>query len=376
MTHQKTVIKREECNLKRTARKIFVVLLLFMLTVGLVACNAEKTQGNNNTKNTNGANNDAQVIIKIADNLPKTHLISTLGTLPWIDRIEELGKGKIKVEYYPAEQLGKASSLLDIVKNKVADIALIGPQWIGDVMPLSSVSGNPGLVKDAVSGSRAFNKLVQEDLYELEFKPNKIKPLWAATTNPYQIVNSKHPVEAIKDFKGLKIRTADGLQEKIMHSWGVTAVTIPGPEMYTAWDRGTVDGTLLSLFSWPAYQLDSIAKYATVNASLSAFGLTFSVNEQVWNSWPKDVQDAVWLASQEIVDKFGNGVVEHENELMKEYVETSHVEFYTLPEDELQEWNNELQPFNKKWAEDLDAKGSPGTKILEKFKQYNEEFSN
>ncbi|WP_170289696.1 TRAP transporter substrate-binding protein DctP [Cytobacillus depressus] len=362
--------------MKRTARKIFVVLLLFMLTVGLVACNAEKTQGNNNTKNTNGANNDAQVIIKIADNLPKTHLISTLGTLPWIDRIEELGKGKIKVEYYPAEQLGKASSLLDIVKNKVADIALIGPQWIGDVMPLSSVSGNPGLVKDAVSGSRAFNKLVQEDLYELEFKPNKIKPLWAATTNPYQIVNSKHPVEAIKDFKGLKIRTADGLQEKIMHSWGVTAVTIPGPEMYTAWDRGTVDGTLLSLFSWPAYQLDSIAKYATVNASLSAFGLTFSVNEQVWNSWPKDVQDAVWLASQEIVDKFGNGVVEHENELMKEYVETSHVEFYTLPEDELQEWNNELQPFNKKWAEDLDAKGSPGTKILEKFKQYNEEFSN
>jgi TRAP-type C4-dicarboxylate transport system substrate-binding protein len=363
--------------LKRISGKFTMFLLVSVLTFGLVACgNSKNTQGEAaKEEKSNVEKKDEQVIIKIADNLPKTHLISTLGTIPWIDRIEELGKGKIKIEYYPAEQLGKGGSMLDIAKNKVTDIAFIGPQWLGDVMPLSGVVGNPGLVKDAISGSKAFNKLVQEDLYELEFKPNGVKPLWAASTNPYQIVNSKHPVESIEDFKGLKVRTAGGIQEEIMHKWGATPVSLPGPEMYTAWERGTVDGTLLSLFSWPAYQLETLAKYATVNSSLSSFGIGFAVNEEVWNNWPKDVQDAVWQASEEIVEQFAIGVVEHEKDLIKEYQSSTDIEFYELPDDVLQEWNKELAPFNDKWAKDLDAKGLPGSEILEKFIQYNEEFA-
>ncbi|SER82748.1 TRAP transporter substrate-binding protein DctP [Psychrobacillus sp. OK032] len=349
-------------------KKWLMFLFLSVLAFGLVACG-------NQEKNQVEAKNGEKFVIKIADHLPKTHLISIHGTLPWIERIEELGEGKIEVEYYPAEQLGKVGSQLDNLKNKVVDISFIAPQWNASVMPVSAVSGNPGIIKDSLSASKAYNKIVQEDLYEIEFKPNGIKPLWAGTLSPYQIVNSKHPITSLEDLKGLKIRTADGLQEEMMNKWGATPISVPGNELYSAWERGIVDGTVISFSSWPVYQLETIAKYSTVNATLPTVALTYSVNEDIWNSWPKEIQDAVQQASDEIIEQFANGIMGEEEKLIRQYQEETDVEFFEIPEDELQEWNKEMQPFNKKWAEDLDSKGLPGTEILEKFIQYNEEFS-
>lgn len=352
-------------------------VLFLVLSLALAACgNSEPTQKEEASEGESKPeeNQGETVKIKIADSFPTSHTITKYATLPWIERIEELGEGKIEVEHYPAEQLGKADSLLDVAKNKVADITYVGPLYVSDTMPLSGVVGNPGLVNDAVSGTKAYSKLVHEDLYEVEMKPHGVKPLWAAALNPYQIVNSKHPVETIEDFKGLKIRTSGGLQEQLMQHWGATPVSVPAPEIYTSWDRGTLDGTLISVFSWPGYQLEKLAKYSTLNAKLSSFGVMYVVNEEVWDSWPEDVQDAVWKASEEASDMMAQAIVDHENDLIEEYKELG-VEFYELPEEELKKWDEDLEPFNREWAENLDSKGMPGTEILEKFMEYNEEFN-
>src|SRR5690625_440363 len=125
----------------------------------------------------------------------------------------------------------------------------------------------------------------------------------------------------------------------MMQSWGATPVSVAGPEIYTSWDRGTIDGSLLSLFSWPGYQVNKVAKYSTVNATLSAFGVSYVVNEEVWESWPDHVQDAVWQASEEVAEMMGTAIIEYEEDLMEQYAEEDGVEFYELPDDELQLWN-------------------------------------
>ncbi|SER82514.1 TRAP transporter substrate-binding protein DctP [Psychrobacillus sp. OK032] len=347
-------------------------LLIFMLVFGLVACGSENmTQAGNDTVE----KSNEKVVIKIADTFPTTHLISTMGASPWIERIEELGEGKIEVEYYPAGQLGKVGSMLDNLKNKVVDISYIQQDQFEHTFPLSNIGGNLGLVNDAISGSKAYNKLVQEDLYELEYKPNGIKPLWTMLTQSNQIINSKHPVKTIEDFKGLKVQASNAMQEQLMHDWGATPVLLPGSELYSSWERGILDGTLISFLSWPGYQLDTIAKYTTVNAPLSRGNVAYFVNEEVWNSWPEEVQDAVWQASQEIVEQLPGSIVEHQEELIKQYEKETEIEFYEIPEEELQKWNEKFQSYNNEWAENLDSKGSPGTEILEKFTKYNEEFS-
>jgi TRAP-type C4-dicarboxylate transport system substrate-binding protein len=356
--------------MKGNFNKWMIFVLFAILTLSLAACGkAEKTQ----TEEGNTKSNEEVIKIKIADSFPNTHAIAKLGVLPWIERIEELGKGKIEVEYYPAEQLGKASSLLDVAKNKVADITYVMPIYYADKMPLSSVTANPGLVPGTVVGSRAYNKLVNEDLYELEFKPNGVMPLWSATLNPYQIVTADRPVKTIEDFKGLRVFAAGGVQEEVLSHFGATPVSMSASEIYTSWDRGTIDSAVLTLFSWPGYQVEKLAKYATTNAQLTSVGFSYVVNEKSWNSWPEEVQNAVSQASEEIIDELSTGIVELEENLLKEF-EAQGIEFYEVEPKELQKWNDELQPINDKWAKDLDAKGLPGTEILEKFQQNIEEF--
>ncbi|SER82535.1 TRAP transporter substrate-binding protein DctP [Psychrobacillus sp. OK032] len=358
-------------------KKRLCFLFLFVLVFGLTACgsrNTEQVEDNNEVKS-NEVESDEQVVIKIADYLPTSHLISIHATLPWIDRIEELGEGKIKVEYYPAEQLGKINSQFDNLKNKVSDIAYIQPERIEGVLPLTNVGANLGIVKDAVSGSRAFSKLVHEDLYESEFKAHGVRPLWAAVSSSNQIVNSKHPVKTIEDFKGLKVRTSNGMQEQLMSEWGATPITMSGGELYSSWERGIVDGSLFAFLNWSAYQLETIVEYSTVNAAVGRGIIMFGVNEEVWDSWPKDVQEAVRQASEEIAERFPKDIAEYEEKQIMQYKEETNIEFYEIPEDELQRWNEKFQSYNNNWAENLDRKGLPGTEILEKFTQYNEEFS-
>ena len=43
-----------------------------------------------------------KITIKIADPFPASHYVGKEGVQPWIAKAEELSKGKVKFEYYPA----------------------------------------------------------------------------------------------------------------------------------------------------------------------------------------------------------------------------------------------------------------------------------
>lgn len=359
----------------RVKRLSWMLVIGFILMV-LAACGAADTGGAPTEENVEGAaengDMDSVTVIKVADSFPTTNPISKFGTQVWIQRIEELGDGQIQVEYYPAEQLGKAASLLDVVKSKVADVAYLGSLYFTDQLPLSSIVGNPGMVKDASSGTKAYHRLVTEDLYEIEYKPHGIKPLWAVALNPYQMVTSARPVRTMEDFKGLKIRTGGGMQDQVIKALGGTPVSVPAPEIYSSWERGTIDGSLLSLFSWPGYQVDKLAKYASVNTTLTSFGVIYAVNEQVWESWPEAVWQVVLQASQEVAASFPESVTKHEEELMRQY-QAQGIEFYEVESEELARWNARLEQLHEEWIQSMEDKGLPAREMVNRYLQYRQE---
>lgn len=353
-------------------KKCIVLCLIALLTFGFAGCGGEEQSSEPESDNSGAAaENDINVVIKIADNLPETHKNTQLGTLPWIERIEELGEGKIVVEYYPAEQLGKLGTMVEALQNGVADIAVIAPEQYTDILPLSNYAGCFGIVKDAISGSAAFNKLLQDDLYELEYKPNGIKPLWGVVHQSNQIVTSKDPIATMADLKGVKIRVANPMHEQMLKSFGAAPVQLPGSEIYMAWDRGVIDGTVISFISWPGYQLDKLAKSATENAAIGRGITMFAVSEKSFNSWPKEVQDVILQASQETGEQFAKKILDANKELMEQYKEAG-INIYMMPDDVAGQMETTFDEFNTKWAKDLDSMGVKGTEILNKWKQYNE----
>src|SRR5690606_33966805 len=179
------------------------------------------------------------------------HYTVTNGAQPFMDKATELSQGRIEFQYFPAEQLGKAKDLLTLVKSGAADIVDISPSYISDKFALSSVAELPAMFNPACEGTYAYAELAGEGgiLAEREFKPNRIRVLASIAYAPYKVATVGRKVETVKDFSGLKLRTAGGAMDLTASQLGAVSVRMPGPDILPSLSRRTLDGVLAPLQS-------------------------------------------------------------------------------------------------------------------------------
>lgn len=349
------------------------VYLLFVAAVMLVmtACSSSTTAPQQQSADTSGGQGAEQagevITLKVADSVPPTNYISTEGISYWMKRVEELTNNQVKFEYYPGEQLGKASSLLDLTKSKTVDIGYIS--YAMDKMPLSRVAELPSAFATSKEGSMAYWKLVNDVLLESEFLANGVRPVWAATLPQYQVVTTSKKIESLDDFKGLKIRSTGGALDLTLNALGATPVSIPAPETYTALERGTVDGALYPITSYEPYQLHQIAKYSTSNAMMGSFVVVYAINEEVFQSLPENVKQAMIQAGEETVEHFSS-FLDQEVQTLIEKFRNEGMEMYELSDELLAEMEEKLQPVWDDWASKNASAAVPGQEVLNRFLEY------
>jgi len=237
---------------------------------------------------------NAQTIeLKLGDFQSLQHVQSKEGTQWFMSEVEKRTNGKVKFQHFPAEQAAKARGLLDAAKSGVVDIALVGTLYNPDRLPLNSVVGLPGFGETAVDGTKALNALVKSGPLNEEFKGEGVMPLYAYSLTPYQVLLRSKPVAMPKDWSGLKIRTGGTTQALTARAFGATGINLPGPEVYTAVERGTVDGILFPLPSVPGYNLQEVVKYISTNGSFGNFGMTAVMNKATYDKLPADVRKVI-----------------------------------------------------------------------------------
>lgn len=350
--------------------KWFHLLLVLAIAFVIAACSNTTTvpQQSANSSGEQSAEQTAEVItLKVADSVPPTNYISTEGISYWMKRVEELTNHQVQFEYFPGEQMGKANSLLDLTKSKTIDIGYIS--YAMDKMPLSRVAELPSAFGTSQQGSAAYWKLVNELLLDSEFLANGVRPIWAATLPQYQVVTRDKKIESVDDFKGLKIRSTGGALDLTLHALGATPVSIPAPETYTALERGTVDGALYPITSYEPYQLHKIAKYSTSNAMMGSFVAVYAINEEVFQSLPDHVKEAMVQAGQETIEHFSS-FLDQEVQALIEKFQSEGMEMYEFSDDLLAEIEQKVQPVWEDWANKQASAAVPGQEVMERFLEY------
>jgi TRAP-type C4-dicarboxylate transport system substrate-binding protein len=99
------------------------------------------------------------------------------------------------------------------------------------------------------------------------------------------------PAKKRADFKGRVIRVT-AIYRSFVESMGGAPTIIPPPEVYTALQRGTVDG-----LGWPSIGVrdlkwDEVLKYR-IDPGFYGLDGAVTINLDKWNSLPKDVQDSM-----------------------------------------------------------------------------------
>ncbi len=317
-----------------------------------------------------GATSAKELTLRIADQFPLTHFASKTGSQAFMKRVGKLSNGQIKFKHFPAQQLAKASGLLDAVKNRVADIAMVGVVYVSDRMPLSGAVMLPGLFNDVVQGSRAYTKLANNELLETEFLRNGVRPLWVSLAPTYQIqLTGKNRVNSLADLKGKKLRTAGAIMELTAKSLGAIPVTIGPSDFYLALQRGTVDGAIYTVPGWRAYSLQEVLQSSTTNAGLGTVAFATLINEKVWQGLSSKEQAILRQAGEETgaaAAAIFNKVVAKSNKKMAE----AGKDIYALSPAVLAEMNTRLSAVADTWLAQMKSRNLPGDKILAAFKKY------
>lgn len=334
---------------------------------GLLACSAVLLWGSS-------AALGQGVKLRVADSFPNGHFIGEKITKPWVAKINERAGKLVNLEYYPAEQLGKAKDVLALTGSGVVDIGYVAPAFVGDKLPLSVVAELPIHFKSSCEATMAFNKLATGDgiLAKQEFAPNNVRVLWSVVLVPYQVMlGSKVNFDGLKSLQGLKIRTTGGAKEFAVRKLGAVPVQIPSPEVYESVTRGTVDGALWPFTSVSSYGMETAFRSSTVGENFGSFVVTYVINERKWKSLSPEAQKAIAQASEETL-KLACDVVDAEDVEAIRKLKAAGWKIPELSVADKAELQKRLSSVSKEWAEALDKRGKPGSQVL---KIYQEELA-
>jgi TRAP-type transport system periplasmic protein len=304
--------------------------------------------------------------LKLTHWQPTDNVIHKDVFVPWAKMVEEKTGGRVKVKIFPSELLAKARDTYESVVNGTADIGFSHLGLNPGVFTINQIFGLPFLYPEAPVGSRVITEVYEkEPALHSEFKD--VKVLWFLSSTMLRFHTATKPIRTLEDLKGLKIRTGGGPQAATLKSLGATPVAISPPDVYTALERGTVDGLT---FPWEAladFKIDEVTKYHTT-AGLWGGPFYVVMNLKRWNSLPPDVQKALDSVSGKWASEFSSDLREKADLEAREKIrKLKGHEFIDVSPEELGRWKTAAMPIWDEFLSSVEKKGIPGKKILEEI---------
>jgi len=178
--------------------------------------------------------------------------------------IEPRTNGRIKVEMYPANQLGQIPRTVEGVALGTIEMTLVASGFFVGIDPRYLVFDAAGLFDDMNHGNRVFqDPEIRKRLSQ--FSADKgIELLITYAANPNMVLSHK-PIRTLADFKGQKIRVpgAAPLHVEPFRHFGTSALSMPLGEVLPAMQNRTIDGAVAGLTVFPGFRYYDVAKGMT-----------------------------------------------------------------------------------------------------------------
>jgi len=308
----------------------------------------------------------APIEIKVANFQPPLHKSNEM-LKNWGDRIEKETGGKVRFVLYPGSTLAKPKDTYQAAVTGIADMCWTFGGYSPGRFHLSEVVIQPlGFFKNAEHGARVLWDLYQKfPEIRAEFKDTHVLFL---NPSSHRQIHSKVPVRRVEDFKGLKTRVP-GSEAPHCKALGGVPVTMPGPEVYLALERGVLDADFHPWETAYSYKWYEVVKYHT-KADLYLAGLFICVmNLNTWNKLPDDVKKVIdkYSGKYGFVEVSAKGMWDKYDNYYLEWLKknTTNEIIYWSDEEKAKAWELMREPVVDKWVSTAEEKGLPGKKVLD-----------
>jgi len=204
---------------------------------------------------------DGAVVMKVASatiNDVIHHWMKTFKTA-----VEARAPGRIKVELYPASQLGAIPRMVEGVAFGTIECFVTASSFLTNLDPRFEVFDVPGVVSDTAHAQRVF---ADPEFRRLAFGFGNAKGFEAISAfmhSPQNVVARK-PIRTLADFSGQKIRVlSTPLQIEPLRKLGAAPVPMPLSEVMPALQNGAIDGFIAASTVFSALKFYDAAKFQT-----------------------------------------------------------------------------------------------------------------
>jgi TRAP-type C4-dicarboxylate transport system substrate-binding protein len=206
--------------------------------------------------------------------------------------VEKDSGGRIKVEVYPASQLGSIPRQIEGTQFGAIQCEVVPPEFMVGLDERFEMMAAPGLVDSQQHGQRvAADPAVLKLMLSLGAdKGLHGAGLFMAETST---VVTKSPIRHLADFKGKKIRIfASQFQSVAFERLGVTPVAMTLGDVLPAIQQGAIDGAVTGMGPVAHMHFIDAAKSVTLTNQPAIF-IIVEINRKWYESLPQDLQQIV-----------------------------------------------------------------------------------
>ncbi|MGI9384100.1 MAG: TRAP transporter substrate-binding protein, partial [Methyloligellaceae bacterium] len=218
----------------------------------------------------------------------------------WAPKLKSISGGKMQIDVLPTKAVVPHRETIDAVANGILDGDLNAVSYFSGRDPAFAIIGDLIAGYDTVDQVRTFcqyggGKEILQKLYD-KYTKGKVHVVGCG---PYakEAFVSTIPIKGVADFKGVKVRSPEGLAAEVFKRVGAAPVSLPFSEVYTALEKKVIDAADASAHvNNNAHGMYKIAKYPIYPGIHSMAVLQFIVNKKVWEKLGPEGQTAleVW----------------------------------------------------------------------------------
>jgi TRAP-type C4-dicarboxylate transport system substrate-binding protein len=201
--------------------------------------------------------------------------------LNYVDAVNAAGKGIVQIDFRGGPEVIPQRQLLYALRRGVIDMAFGGMTYYRGLLP---------------EGDAMFAATITPAVARQNGALAALQPYWAERINAHLIgwmqsgigphiyltEPPRFAANGLPDLSGLKIRTSPTNVE-LIKALGGRAVQIAVKEVYTAFQRGTVDGLAWPTIGFPDLGIDEFVHYR-VDPDVLQLAITLQINLDTWNA--------------------------------------------------------------------------------------------
>jgi TRAP-type C4-dicarboxylate transport system substrate-binding protein len=294
----------------------------------------------------------------------------------WADKVEADSNGRIKIERYPAMQLGgKPPELIGQLEDGIADIVWTVAGYTPGRFPQAEVFELPFMMTNAEAASRAYWEFAEANMFDKDYKTFQPIALWVHGPG---LIHSKNPITSPADLNGVKLRAPTRVTNKMFTELGATPIGMPVPAVPEALSKGVIDATVIPWEVTAALKVSELVKNHTEfgNASLYTTSFIFGMNKDKYESLPDDLKAVIDANSGADVSAWAGKTMAAADGPARQIAVDLGNNIIQLSDAQVAEWKAAAASQESDWVKDMNAKGFDGQALLDQAKNLTAKYTN